>query len=367
MISADFGSLPNWGRSLISVEGIDELAKRKLQEVPERYVRSDEERPAMLASSFHQFDYQQNIPVIDMGKIAQAQHREEEVRKIGEACEEWGFFQVVNHGIPHSLIDSIKKIGKEFFQLPLETKQKYSVRPGDLQGYGQTFVVSENQKLDWGNLLGLIMSPPECRDMNLWPTEPAGFREKVDAYNIEIKSLTGQILALIAETLQLQPDFFEKKFGDAYQKMRMNYYPPCLRPDLVLGLSAHADMVGLTLLLQDDEVPGLQIHKGDQWKTVQPIPYALVVNIGNIIEVMTNGRYKSIEHRAVTNKEKARLSIAVFCAPGFTEEISPAPELIDEDHPCLFRRFIHQDYMDNYFSRGVEGKNSLYEYAAMKN
>ncbi|XP_057829622.2 protein SRG1-like [Cryptomeria japonica] len=367
MVSADFDSLPTFGRSLIKVENVEEIIKRELQEVPERYVRHDEQIPSI---PHDQSDSKQNVPIIDMGKIAQAHHREEEIKKIAQACDEWGFFQVVNHGIPHSLIDRVKRIGKEFFQLPLEKKQRYSVRPGNLQGYGQTFVVSESQKLDWGNLLGLIMSPPECRDMNLWPTEPADFRENVDAYNSEIKRLAGQLLALIAESLQLPADYFEKKFSNAYQKMRMNYYPPCLRPDLVLGLSAHADQVALALLLQDDEVPGLQIHKDNQWKTVQSIPNALVINIGNVIEVMTNGRYKSVVHRAITNKEKARLSIGVFYAPGFTQEISPAPELIDDNHPCLFRKFIHQDYMQDYYSRGnslgAKAKSSFYEYARIK-
>ncbi|GLJ27426.1 hypothetical protein SUGI_0538520 [Cryptomeria japonica] len=275
--------------------------------------------------------------------------------------------QVVNHGIPHSLLDTLKRIGKDFFQLPLEKKQRYSLRPGDLQGYGQTFVVSENQKLDWGNVLGLVMYPPELRDLNFWPSEPADFRENVNAYNTETKKLAEQLLALVAESLQLPRDFFVKKFDNAFQRMRMNYYPPCVSPDLVLGLSAHADMVALTLLLQDDEVLGLQIHKDDQWRSVKPIPYALVINIGNLLEAMTNGRYKSVVHRAITNKKKARLSIGVFYAPGFTQEISPATELIDDNHPCLFRKFIHEDYMQDYYTRGAKAKDSFYEFAGIKN
>jgi isopenicillin N synthase-like dioxygenase len=82
----------------------------------------------------------------------------------------------VNHGIPNSLLDAVRRVGKEFFQLPLEEKQKYAVNPGDLQGYGQTYVVSERQKLDWGDSLGLIMFPSGYRDLNLWPVEPADFR-----------------------------------------------------------------------------------------------------------------------------------------------------------------------------------------------
>jgi len=82
----------------------------------------------------------------------------------------------VNHGISNSLIDGIKRVGKEFFHLPLEGKQKHAVKPGDLQGYGQTFVVSEVQKLDWGDLLGLTMSPTNYRDLSVWPLQPTDFR-----------------------------------------------------------------------------------------------------------------------------------------------------------------------------------------------
>jgi len=107
----------------------------------------------------------------------------------------------------------------------------------------------------------------------------------VDSYNTEMKRLAEKLLSLIAESLQLKPDFFENKFEKPYQKMRMNYYPRCPRPDLALGLSPHADMTGITLLLQDDEVVGLHICKDGQWMAVQPIPCALVINVGNLMEV----------------------------------------------------------------------------------
>ena len=81
---------------------------------------------------------------------------------------------------------------------------------------------------------------------------------------------------------------------------------------------------------------------------------------------MTNGRYKSIEHQAMTDRCRDRLSIGVFYAPEFEAEIGPAPELVDETHPCMFRNFIHEDYMKHDFSRGVEGKHSLYEYSGIK-
>ena len=107
----------------------------------------------------------------------------------------------------------------------------------------------------------------------------------MDAYNVEIKNLAVKILSLIAENLHLKPGYFEQYFGNTYQKMRMNYYPTCPRPDLVLGLSPHADGNAITLLLQDKEVEGLHVRKDDKWVAVQPIPYALVINIGNLLEV----------------------------------------------------------------------------------
>ncbi|GLJ27425.1 hypothetical protein SUGI_0538510 [Cryptomeria japonica] len=95
MVSVDLGSSPNWGKSLIAVENVEELAKTQLTQVPERYVKSDEERPAIFESATDLFDSEKNSIVIDMSKIAQEQYREEEIRKMAKACEEWGFFQVL--------------------------------------------------------------------------------------------------------------------------------------------------------------------------------------------------------------------------------------------------------------------------------
>ncbi|KAI4313626.1 hypothetical protein L6164_026589 [Bauhinia variegata] len=80
--------------------------------------------------------------------------------------------------------------------------------------------------------------------------------------------------------------------------MRMNYYRPCSQPELVIGLNSHSDAIGLTILLQVNEMEGLQIRKDGIWVPVCPLPNAFVVNIGDILEIVTNGIYRSIEHRA---------------------------------------------------------------------
>ena len=111
-------------------------------------------------------------------------------------------------------------------------------------------------------------------------------RETVMKYGEEVEKVAQVVLSLLAENLHLKADYFKEKFGDEPMNlMRMNLYPPCRRPDLVVGLSPHSDGGGITLLLQDDHVQGLHVRNKDQWIPVDAIPYALVVNIGDLVEV----------------------------------------------------------------------------------
>ncbi|KAJ6751706.1 hypothetical protein OIU85_002161 [Salix viminalis] len=93
-------------------------------------------------------------------------------------------------------------------------------------------------------------------------------------------------------------------FEEGCQMMRMNYYPPCPQPELVIGLDSHSDAVGLTILLQVNEMEGLQVRKSGRWIPVEPLPNAFVLNIGDMLEIVTNGIYRSTEHRAAVNSVK---------------------------------------------------------------
>ncbi|GLJ33682.1 hypothetical protein SUGI_0676910 [Cryptomeria japonica] len=355
-------SSPNWGTHFVAVESVQELAQKKPNDIPERYIRSEDERPSStpLPSLL-------TVPVIDMEKLLLASdnhERQKEMDILSKACIEWGFFQVVNHGIPHSLIDRMRGVANEFFGLSFEEKQKYAPQPGDAQGYGNMFVVDEKQKLDWGDLMALALMPKKLVNLALWPTTPSDYRNTLERYSTHVEKVAQIILSLFAENLQLRSDYFKGKFGeDSMMTMRMNLYPPCPRPDLVLGLSPHSDGSAITLLLQDDQVEGLHVRKNNEWIPIQPTPYALVINIGDLIEVMTNGRYKSIEHRAMTNKEKTRLSIATFYHPSLDEEVAPANNLVDEKNPSLYKKFKHQEYIHYYMSKQLNGKKSLADFA----
>ncbi|KAK6117362.1 hypothetical protein DH2020_048880 [Rehmannia glutinosa] len=325
------------------IDDVQELKKKKTSQIPERFIRDTTERPTLDKPISYPCNI--NIPVIDFSKLVEGNRDDfcKEIMKLRTCCEEWGFFQVMNHGIDLDLLERIEKVAMEFFMMPLEEKQKYPMIPGTVQGYGQAFVFSEDQKLDWCNI------------------------ETVDIYSREIRKLCKNLLKYIAITLSLNDDVFEEMFGVAVQAVRMNYYPACPRPDLVLGLSPHSDGSALTVLQQGKgSSVGLQILKDNTWIPVQPIPNALVVNIGDTIEVLTNGRYKSVEHRAVTHKEKDRLSIVTFYAPSYEIELGPIQELVDDKNPCKYRRYNHGEYSKHYVTNKLQGKKTL-EFAKIKN
>eukprot|EP01018_Ginkgo_biloba_P008654 Gb_05888 [translate_table: standard] len=322
------GSLP--------VPSVQEIAAKQLQDVPHRYIRLEEDRPS---ANFISTPNHTQIPVIDMKKLLSGDS--DEMGELHIACQDWGFFQLINHGVPCSLMDKIKTSTRQFFDLPLEEKRRYGPEPGDLEGYGQAFVVSEEQKLDWGDMMYPLVKPTPTRNMRLWP------------------KVAVNLLSAMAQNLGLQPHYFIEMFGDAVQAMRFNYYPPCPQPELVLGLSPHSDGGGITILLQDEVVEGLNIKKNDSWIPVKPLPNALVVNIGDSLEIMSNGRYKSIEHRAITNKDKERISIVTVYSVGYDVQMVPSPHLVDEAQPCLYKMMSFGDYMYHFTSNKLQGKRTL--------
>ncbi|MCL7050506.1 hypothetical protein MKW94_013446 [Papaver nudicaule] len=141
--------------------------------------------------------------------------------------------------------------------------------------------------------------------------------------------------------------------------MRVNYYPPCPQPEHVIGLTPHSDGGGLTILLQLNEVDGLQIRKENVWVPTKPLPNAFVVNIGNILEILSNGIYRSVEHRATVNLTKERLSLATFHNPKIGTKVGPIPSMITPETPALFKTIGYEDYKKKFFSRKLDGKSFL--------
>ncbi|BFG28935.1 hypothetical protein CerSpe_152090 [Prunus speciosa] len=351
------GSL--YGGSLI-VPSVQELAKKPIITIPPRYIQPHHHH--------HQqdqviFNSDAEIPFIDMHKLLSQDSvdYESELAKLDFACKEWGFFQLVNHGVSSSLMEKIKTEVQDFFNLPMEDKKKLWQTPGDVEGFGQAFVVSEDQKLDWADMFFMTTLPVQIRRPHLFPNLPSPFRETLEDYSLELRNLAMTILSQMETALQMEDKEVTKLFGDGTQSMRMNYYPPCPLPAEVIGLTPHSDSVGLTILLQVNEMDGLQVKKDEIWVPVKPLPDAFIVNVGDILEIRTNGVYRSIEHRATVNSVKERLSIATFYNPGFGCEIGPAPSLVTEQTPAAYTRVGVDDYFKAYLQRKLQGKSFLDE------
>ncbi|PHT90137.1 Thebaine 6-O-demethylase [Capsicum annuum] len=341
----------------LRVPNVQRLAMQQLAAVPPRYIRNDIEN-----QSYNPSILLPQVPVIDMKELLEIGDGQDdaELERLHLACKEWGFFQVVNHGVSSSLIEKVKSEIKAFFDLPMEEKKKFEQQEGDLEGYGQAFVVSEEQKLDWADMLYMITLPTHLRKPHLFPNLPLSFRDVLEQYSAELNELAMKIMHKMAKALGMKAEDMNVLFEeDGTQMMRMNYYPPCPQPELVMGLSPHSDPVALTILLQVNEVEGLQIKNGGAWVPVSYLPDAFVVNVGDILEIVTNGIYKSIEHRAMVSKERERMSIATLLSPKLDGDLGPAPSLLTAQTPAQFRRIGVVDYFKGFFSRELVGKSYI--------
>ncbi|KAK3194580.1 hypothetical protein Dsin_025890 [Dipteronia sinensis] len=335
---------------------VQELVKKPLTSVPPRYVHLDQDPPIIsLDSSSPQ------VPIIDMQRLLSEDFMDSELQKLDQACREWGFFQLINHEVSSSLVEKVKLETEKFFMLPMEEKRKYGQLEGDVvhvEGYGNVFVESEDS-LHWRDSLYFTISPPHLRNPHIFPNLPPSFRETMEAYSADLTNIMVEILRQVRKKLRIDETEMTILL-EGKQAMGFNYYPPCPQPEQVIGLPPHTDFGGITFLLHVNDVQGLQIKKDGLWIPVISLPNAFIVNIGDTLEILTNGIYRSIEHRATINSLKERMSIATFCNPKMDGEIAPAPSLVTPETPAMFKRIGVVDYTKGLFkSKNIDGKAHL--------
>ncbi|MED6118182.1 hypothetical protein PIB30_000160 [Stylosanthes scabra] len=337
----------------ILVPCVQELAKQKLSSVPARYIQRQQDEDLVISEG----DGALEIPVIDFQRLLSTEYGDSELAKLHLASKHWGFFQLVNHGVSTSLLDKVKLGLQDFFNLPMSEKKKFWQTPEHIEGFGQAFVHSEDQKLDWADIFYMLTQPKHLRIPHLFPQLPFPFRETMELYSQELKNLAIVIISQMAKALKIEEVEMRELFDDGIQMMRMNYYPPCPEPEKVVGISSHSDPVAVTILLQASDVEGLQIRKDGILVPVKPLPNAFIINIGDILEIITNGIYQSIEHRATVNNEKERLSIATFYSPNENAIIGPAQSLITEQTPPRYKSVGVIEYFEGFFARKLIGKS----------
>lgn len=295
------------------------------------------------------------IPVIDMSKL-EGDGRAETMAKIANGCEEWGFFQLINHGIPLELLERVKKVCSDCFKLDREQRFKDSAPfqlLNDLVEGKKCEVADRLKNADWEDVFTL-------QDDNEWPSQPSEFKETMKEYRRELKKLAEMVMEIMDENLGLEKGYMKKVFSGGegpehgpFFGTKVSHYPPCPHPEQVIGLRSHTDAGGVILLFQDDEVNGLQILKDGKWIDVEPIANAIVINTGDQIEVLSNGRYKSVWHRVLATHDGNRRSIASFYNPSLKATMAPAPKLLglaqtNGNDAQPYPKFVFGDYMNVY-------------------
>lgn len=318
--------------------------------LPEGYVRPESERP-----NLSEVSECENVPVIDLA----CDDRILIVQQVADACKNYGFFQVINHGVCLEAAEKVLEVAKEFFNLPLEEKLKlYSDDPSKTMRLSTSFNVNKEKVHNWRDYLRLHCYPLD-KYVPEWPSNPPTFKEFVSNYCSEVRELGYRVQELISESLSLEKDYIKKVLGEQGQHMAVNFYPPCPEPELTYGLPGHTDPNALTILLQDLEVAGLQVLKDGRWVAVKPHPNAFVINIGDQLQALSNGRYKSVWHRAIVNAEKARMSVASFLCPNDDAIISPPKPLTEDGSGAVYRDFTYAEYYSKFWSRNLDQEHCL--------
>ncbi|KAM0057580.1 Naringenin,2-oxoglutarate 3-dioxygenase [Helianthus debilis subsp. tardiflorus] len=290
-----------------------------------RFVRDEDERPKVPYNKFSS-----EIPVISLRGIDDVggssvdgfgSRRAEICDKIVKACEDWGIFQVVDHGVDTKLLSEMTRLAREFFELPTEEKLRFDMTGGKKGGFIVSSHLQGEAVQDWREIVTYFSYPIKARDYSRWPDTPKEWRAVTEKYSEELMGLACKLLEVLSEAMGLEKEALTKACVDMDQKVVVNYYPKCPQPDLTLGLKRHTDPGTITLLLQD-QVGGLQATRdgGNTWITVEPVESAFVVNLGDHGHYLSNGRFKNADHQAVVNSNTSRLSIATFQ--------NPAPEAI---------------------------------------
>ncbi|KAF8113326.1 hypothetical protein N665_0051s0020 [Sinapis alba] len=346
--------------SVSTTSGVKGLVDAKITQVPRSF-----HYPSSTLSNNRPSDISGlnlTVPIIDLGEINNTSARNDVVSEIKDASENWGFFQVINHGIPLPLLEDIKQGVRRFHEEDPEVKKNYF--PSDSN---KKFVYSnsfedpyKSTPLNWRDSFTCYLAPDPPNPEEI----PVACRDAVMGYSKHVMELGTLLFQLLSEALGLDSEVLKRMDCLKGLFMLCHYYPPCPQPDLTLGINKHTDNSFLTLLLQD-QIGGLQVLHKDYWVDVTPLHGALVVNMGDFMQLITNDKFSSVEHRVRANIDGPRISVACFFSSSLFPNATvygPIKELLSDESPAKYRGITVPEYTAGYLASGFDGKSHLSKY-----
>ena len=278
-----------------------------------------------------------DLPVIDLEPVLAGAPIEPVARAIDDACRSFGFFTVVGHGIPPQRLDDLETAARSFFAQPSREKEAIAMGHGGRAWRGwfapggelTAGVADRKEGVYFGTDLPddhpRVLAGTPLHGANLWPTRPATLRPAVEAWMAAVEDLGHRLLEVMAVGLDLEPDWFSRHLtADPTLLFRIFRYPAEPGPVDAWGVGEHTDYGLLTILAQDGH-PGLQVRTPTGWVDVPADRHALVCNLGDMLDRMTGGRYRSTPHRVLPAADTDRLSFPFFLDPSWGAQVRPLP------------------------------------------